>query len=235
MRYFAGALLILAIPAIAQDVGDASISGDLNTNIGSGSTVDSNNATDNVTNNYNSGPPGAASNPVPTASAPTMMGSGGNQSCLIANSTGIQVSIFGVARGEMEQDPECNRRRDAVIMATPNVNGGMGLQVSGISVMCQNPQVFRSMAMVGTPCPVYSITDRKLLLGFDAYAIMRQNPETYIPDYAADRGFWDELLLIGQELPPYETPENNTRSLSDRFRSTSGTNNDRSQSHRASD
>jgi len=227
--------LILAWPAFAQDVGDGSISGDLNTNIGSGSTVDSNNASESVTNNYNSGPPGAMSNPVPTASAPTMMGSGGNQSCLIANSTGFQVSLFGIARGEMVQDPECNRRRDAVIMATPNTSGGMGLQVSGISVMCQNPQVFRSMAMAGTPCPVYSITERKLLLGFEAYAIMRENPGTYIPDYAADRGFWDQLLLIGQELPQYEEPQNNTRSLSDRFRRSGGLIDDRSANGSGSD
>lgn len=225
MRHLACCLLIAASPAFAQDVGNGSISGDLNTNIGAGSTVDSNNPSESVTNNFNSGPPGAMSNPVPTASAPTVMGGGGNQSCLIPSSTGIQVSLFGIARGEMMQDEECNRRRDAVIMATPNASGGMGLQVSGIAVMCDgNPRVFRSMALAGTPCPIYSITDRKLLLGFDAYDMMRQNPETYIPDYAADRAFWDDLLMIGQELPPYEPPENNAASLSDRFRRNGGNN-----------
>lgn len=229
MRHLACCLLIAASPAFAQDVGDGSISGDLNTNIGSGSTVDSNNASESVTNNFNSGPPGAMSNPVPTASAPTVMGGGGNQSCLIPSSTGFQVSLFGIARGEMIQDEECNRRRDAVIMATPNTSGGMGLQVSGIAVMCDdNPRVFRSMALAGTPCPIYSISERKLLLGFDAYAMMRANPETYIPGYAADRGFWDELLMIGEELPAYEPPENNSASLSDRFRRNSGTNDGRS-------
>jgi len=227
---------IIGTAAIAQDIGDGSVSGDLNTNIGAGSTVDSNNETESITNNYNSGAPGAMSNPVPTASAPTVMGGGGNQSCLIPSSTGFQISLFGVAKGEMLQDEECNRRRDAVIMATPNASGGMGLQVSGIAVMCENnPRVFRSMAMAGTPCPIYSITDRKLLLGFDAYAMMRQKPELYIPDYAADRRFWDELLMIGQELPPYEPPENNSASLSDRFRRNGGTNNVRSSGGGASD
>ena len=78
------------------------INGDLNTNIGDGSTVDSNNSTEN--NTYN-GPQGALSNPVPTAMAPTVMGGGGNDSRLIPSSRGVQVSLFGIAEGKAEQDP----------------------------------------------------------------------------------------------------------------------------------
>lgn len=225
---------VLAAPALAQDVGDGSVSGDLNTNIGDGSTVDSNNASDSTTNNYNSGPPGASSNPVPSAMAPTMMGGGGNESCLIPSSTGVQISIVGVSRGEMVQDPECNRRRDARLMGTPQTVGGLGLQVSGISVMCRNAQVFKAMALSATPCPILDIATGRLLLGREAYEKYRGNPSIFVIGYAEDKLFWDTLLKIGEELPDVQDDDNGP-SLSARFRRDSGPDDDRPEARRPAD
>jgi len=216
MRWIACVILTVS-PAVAQD-----INGDLNTNIGAGSTVDSYNTSETV--NYNgagSSPGSQPANPVMSAVAPTMMGGGGNDSCLIPSSAGIQVTLFGVSSGSMEQDPECNRRKDARLLGTPQANGGLGLQVSGISVMCQSPQVFRAMALANTPCPITDVTTGNILIGRSAYVRMRENPEVYIVGYSVDRLFWDTLLLIGQELPD-APPEPERESLSDRFRRTSG-------------
>ena len=94
----------LVSSALAND-----IVGDLNTNIAD-STVDSNNAS--TTNNYNATGAGSAA-PVMSSVAPTMMGGGGGDSCLIPNTKGIQLSIIGISKGGMEQDSECNRRKDA--------------------------------------------------------------------------------------------------------------------------
>jgi hypothetical protein len=205
--------LLIAVPAFAQDV-----TGDLNTtNIGS--TVDSN----NVANTYNgagSSPGSMPASPVMSAVAPTMMGGGGNESCLVPSATGVQVTLFGVTRGTMEQDPECNRRRDARLLGTPQQTGGLGLQVSGISVLCQdNAQVFRAMAMANTPCPIMDMATGRLLIGRDAFLRYRSAPEIYVVGYDQDRAFWNALLMIGQELPDVEQPTVPRISLSERFRS----------------
>lgn len=223
MRYLLAAILIAA-PAVAQDV-----TGDLNrTNIGS--TVDSN----NIQNTYNgagASPGSMPASPVMSAVAPTMMGGGGNESCLVPSATGVQVTIFGVARGTMEQDPECNRRRDARLLGTPQQTGGLGLQVSGISVLCQgNAQVFRAMAMANTPCPIMDIATGRLLIGRDAFLRYRSDPTIYVVGYEQDRAFWDALLMIGQELPDVEQPTGPRLTLSERFRSST-----RADSGRASD
>lgn len=206
-----GAILILIIsPSFAQD-----INGDLNTNIGDGSNVDSNNSSETI--NYNGAGSSPGSQPPPTAMAPTVMGGGGSQSCLVPSSTGFQFSLFGIARGEMQQDPECNRRRDAALLGTPQAIGGLGLQVSGISVLCaDNPRVFKAMALANTPCPIMDVATGKLLIGREAFEKYRQNTD-FIVGYAQDRAFWDALLMIGKDLPDVKKDDNGL-TLSDRFR-----------------
>jgi hypothetical protein len=145
--------LLIALPASAQ------VTGDLNTSSGNtNSTVGSNNITSSDTTTYSGAGSAPFSQPVPTAAAPTVMGGGGNDSCLIPVQNAFQISIFGRAEGRMEQDPACNRRKDARLMGTPQDLGGLGLQVSGISIMCNNAEIFRAMALASTPCPIYSLT-----------------------------------------------------------------------------
>ena len=199
------------------------INGDLNTNI-QDSTVDSNNAS--TTNNYNATGAGSPA-PVGTAMAPTVMGGGGNDSCLIPSSRGIQISLLGIAEGQMEQDKECNRRKDARLLGAPQAVGGLGLQVSGISIMCGNPQVFRAMALANTPCPIMDVDTGRLLIGREAFEKYRSNPSTFIVGYAQDKKFWNQLLRIGRKLK--DVPKNDDRpSLSDRFRRNSRANVQRS-------
>jgi hypothetical protein len=205
-------VLLIAIPAYAQD-----ITGDLNSqNIDS--TVNSNNPVTNY-NGSGSSPGSIPDNPVMSAIAPTMMGGGGNDSCLVPSSTGVQVTLFGISRGTMEQDPECNRRKDARLLGTPQPSGGLGLQVSGISVLCaDNPRVFRAMALANTPCPIMDMASGRLLIGQDAFMRYRSNPELFVVGYELDPAFWDALLLIGQELPDVEEETGPRLTLSERFR-----------------
>jgi len=196
------------------------INGDLNTNIGDGATVDSNNAS--TTNNYNATGAGSPA-PVATAMAPTVMGGGGNDSCLIPSSRGVQISLMCVAEGKAEQDPECNRRKDARLLGASTQVGGLGLQVSGISVMCANAQVFRAMALANTPCPIMDVDTGRLLIGREAFEKYRSKPSVYIVGYHLDKTFWNNLLAIGRKLK--DVPQNDDRpSLSDRFRRNSRTN-----------
>ncbi len=207
-------LILFASGAFAQDV-----TGDLNnvTNIGDDSTSNSNNNTDSTTNNYNSGAPGALSNPVPTAMAPTVMGGGGNDSCLIPNSSGMQVSLFGIAEGSATQDDECNRRKNARLLGAPQQVGGLGLQISGISVMCSSPQVFKAMALASTPCPIFDVNKNELLTGRPAFEMMRGNPGVFVVGYYADQAFWNAFLQIGDDLDEIEEATSNVP-ISERFR-----------------
>jgi len=212
-----GCLLALLSPAAAQ------VTGDLNTNSGNtNSTVGSNNPTTNETKNYNGAGSSPFSQPVPTAAAPTVMGGGGNDSCLIPIQQAFQISIFGKADGKMIQDTECNRRKDSRLLGTPQDTGGLGLQVSGISLMCGNPAIFKAMALASTPCPVYSIAAGKLMMGRGAYITMRSQPAIYVVGYADDQTFWDTFLMMGEELPDVEVDQNTGPSLSERFRRNTG-------------
>jgi hypothetical protein len=118
----------------------------------------------------------------------------------------------------MEQDPECNRRKDARLLGTPQEQGGLGLQVSGISVMCDNPEIYKAMALASTPCPIYSIETGKLLVGRDGYLAMRDNPYIYVVGYAQDQAFWDAFLMMNEELPDVVPQESSGPTLSERFR-----------------
>ena len=214
---YGGALLyvLMALPSAAQ------VTGDLNTSSGNtNATIDSNNVSSSETRNYNGAGSSPFSTPVPTAAAPTVMGGGGNDSCLIPYQQAFQISIFGRAEGKMEQDRECNRRKDARLLGTPQEQGGLGLQVSGISVMCDNPAIFKAMALASTPCPIYSIETGKLLVGREGYLAMRDNPHTYVVGYAQDKSFWDTFLFMGKELPDVLPQENSGPTLSERFRRT---------------
>lgn len=207
-------VILLATSALGGDVtGDFSTSNE-------NSTVDSNNIDETVTNNYNATGAGQAA-PVMSAIAPTVMGSGGNDSCLISKSTGIQITMMGVSNGRMEQDEHCNRRKNARLLGLPQQVGGLGLQVSAISILCQDPTVFRSMMLANTPCPIANTTTGKLLMGKAAIAKYRENPEQYIVGYELDKAFWDALLKVEEE--EYETLKaladtEPKLSISDRFR-----------------
>jgi hypothetical protein len=218
LRRYAGrygcALLCLLTTAVS-----AQVTGDLNTNSGNtNSTIDSGNISTSETRNYNGAGSSPFSTPVPTAAAPTVMGGGGNDSCLIPKQQAFQISIFGRAEGSMEQDEECNRRKDARLLGTPQEQGGLGLQVSGISVMCDNAAIFKAMALASTPCPIYSLETGKLLVGREGYLAMRDRPYVYVVGYAQDQSFWDTFLMMGEELPDVLPQESSGPSLSERFR-----------------
>jgi hypothetical protein len=215
--YYVKTVLFAVLLATSAGAGD--VTGDLSTS-NENSTVDSNNSEESVTNNYNATGAGSAA-PVMSAIAPTVMGGGGNDSCLLPSSTGIQVSIIGISRGEMQQDEACNRRKNARLLGAPQQVGGLGLQVSAISVLCQDPVVFRSMMLANTPCPINDSKTGKLLMGKAAINKYRDSPALYIVGYELDTEFWDTLLRVGEEDTDEETVEDDTPklSLSERFRS----------------
>jgi hypothetical protein len=214
-------LIFVMLSGMTAQAGD--VTGDFSTS-NENSTVDSNNSEESVTNNYNATGAGSAA-PVMSAIAPTVMGGGGNDSCLMPRSTGLQVTVFGFSTGEAIQDDSCNRRKNARLLGAPQQVGGLGLQVSAISVLCQDPVVFRSMMLANTPCPINDSKTGKLLMGKAAINKYRDSPALYIVGYELDTEFWDTLLRVGEEDTDEETVEDDTPklSLSERFRSSKRT------------
>ena len=95
-----------------------------------------------------------------------------------------------------------------------------------ISILCQDPSVFRSMMLANTPCPINDSKTGKLLMGRAAIKKYRDSPALYIVGYASNIEFWDTLLRVGEEYTDEDIIEDTTPklSLSDRFRSSKSRN-----------
>lgn len=192
--------------------------GSLNTS-NNNSTVSSNNNTqdDSVSNTYN-GAGSSSEIPVGSAIAPSYMSSG-VESCLQGSGGSLQTGILGFSKGSYTEDKNCNRRRDAKVLSD------LGMKVAAIAVMCQDKKIWRSMFVSGTPCPL--LQNGKLIVGKRAFLVMKRQPETYIPDYGkvnkrlTDTQVWyNNILRIGETSDEEDTED--LGSISDRFRSTSG-------------
>ena len=186
-------------------------SGDLNTNQ-QGATVDSNNETVTNTNQYN-GAGSASEIPVASAVAPSLM-SGGNDSCLKSLSGGVSTLQVGISAGRYQIDEDCNRRKDAMLLFTLN------MKIAAITRMCQADDVWESMLLSGTPCPL--VVNGKVIVGKNAYLTMKRKPDLFVPNYKKRKKYFDVILGINGENGNgkyKETTENSdNKSISDRFR-----------------
>ena len=184
--------------------------GSLNTYNGDGSNVNSNNHTqdDSVSNTYN-GAGSSSEMPVGSAITPSYM-SNGVETCLKGIGSSVQTVVVGWSKGKYKIDEECNRRRDAKVLSD------LGMKVAAVARMCESVEVWRSMFISGTPCPILS--NGRLIVGKRAFLVMKMNPETYIPDYNKKTKEWyNKILQIGENTDDAE--EDNDVSVSDRFRS----------------
>ena len=190
-------------------LGDNAQEGSLNTYHGSNSTTNSNNNTqdDSVSNTYN-GAGSSSEIPVGSAITPSYM-SNGMDTCLKGTGGSLQTVGVGFSSGTYDVDPECNRRRDAKVLAD------LGMKVSAVARMCQSTDVWKAMFVSGTPCPL--LNNGKLVVGKRAMLVMKRQPETYIPDYNKKTKDWyNTVLNIGGE----DTDEEDTIiSISAKFRS----------------
>jgi hypothetical protein len=190
-------------------LGDNAQEGSLNTYHGNNSTTNSNNeTTDTSTSNTYNGAGSSSEIPVGSAITPSYM-SNGMDTCLKGTGGSLQTVGVGFSSGTYDVDPECNRRRDAKVLAD------LGMKVSAVARMCQSTDVWKAMFVSGTPCPL--LNNGKLVVGKRAMLIMKRQPDTYIPDYNKKTKDWyNTVLNIGGE----DTDEEDTIiSISAKFRS----------------
>ncbi len=205
MRQFFCLLMMFSWVTLAENAQE----GSLNTYHGSNSTTNSNNSTkdDSVSNTYN-GAGSSSEIPVGSAISPSYM-SNGMDTCLKGTGGSLQTVGVGFSSGTYDVDPECNRRRDAKVLAD------LGMKVSAVARMCQSTDVWKAMFVSGTPCPI--LNNGKLVVGKRAMLVMKRQPEVYIPDYSKKTKDWyNNVLNIGGE----DTDEEDTIiSVSAKFRS----------------
>jgi len=219
MRYFVlFALMTLSLSGLAQtreqiegeveieglpsELPDNTQEGDLNSN----TQVNGDNTSGSYNTNKTYNGAGSSGMPVNTAISPSLM-SNGSESCLQSTTGGLQLLSVGVSSGRYTQDIECNRRRDAITLSN------MGMKVAAVSLMCQNPNVWRAMFMSATPCPI--VKSGKLIVGRSALLEIKQNPKLHVSDYSDNKDFYDSLLGVGTNE---STEVESTVSVSDRFR-----------------
>ena len=194
-----GEVEVEGIPSVLPDNDQE---GDLNSNtqVGGNNTEGSYNSS----KTYNGA--GSSGMPVNTAISPSLM-SNGSESCLQSITGGVQLVGLGLSSGKYMQDTECNRRRDSITLSN------MGMRVAAVSLMCQNPNVWRAMMMSATPCPI--IKNGKLIVGKSALLEIKRNPELHIVDYSESKDYYDNILGVGSN----DTTEvESTTSVSARFR-----------------
>jgi len=185
--------------------------GSLNTYHGENSTTNSNNTTqdDSVSNTYN-GVGSSSEIPVGSAITPSYMSSG-MDTCLKGTGGSLQTVGVGFSSGSYKVDPNCDRRRDSKLLSD------LGMKVAAVARMCESVEVWRSMFVSGTPCPL--LLNGKLVVGKRAVLAMKRQPEIYIPDYNKDTKDWyNTILNIGEEDAP---EEDTTVSIIAKFRTTS--------------
>ena len=110
----------------------------------------SNSTTTNSTNNNSNTK--TAVNP---SNAPAMSVYG-QDSCVIPLAAGITVIGFSGTFGSYFVDPDCSRRKMAKLLSQV-----MGMKVAGITLLCQDENVWEAMMNAGTPCPIDGLIGEK--------------------------------------------------------------------------
>jgi len=120
---------------------------------------------------------------VPTANAPSVVVNNSDV-CKVATSGAIQTNILGIATGVVVDDELCQ------LLKLSRQLYASGLKVAAISLLAQDPRVFDSLVMAGTPPPYMGS------IGQEALQKWRSNPDK-IPE--GSTVFNDDVLKINIE------------------------------------
>jgi len=116
----------------------------------------------------------------PTASAPSVVVNN-SDICKVATSGAIQTNILGLATGVVVDDELCQ------LLKLSRQMYAAGLKVAAVSILAQDPRVFDSLVMAGTPPPYMGS------IGSEALEKWKSNPHM-IPE--GSMVFKDDVLKI---------------------------------------
>ena len=103
-------------------------------------------------------------NTPPTASAPSVVVNN-SDICKTAVAGAVQTQILGISSGITVTDENCERIKLARSLYAS------GMKVASVSILCQDPRVWDSLTMAGTPCPYMGS------IGEEASKAWKENPD----------------------------------------------------------
>ena len=122
-------------------------------------------------------------NTPPTANSPSVVVNNSDV-CKTAVAGAVQTQILGISSGITVTDENCERIKLARSLYAS------GMKVASVSILCQDPRVFDSMTMAGTPCPYMGS------IGADAETGWKENMDM-IPEGSMVYAKWsDEIKQI---------------------------------------
>ena len=122
-------------------------------------------------------------NTPPTANSPSVVVNNSDV-CKTAVAGAVQTQILGISSGITVPDENCERIKLARSLYAS------GMKVASVSILCQDPRVWDSMTMAGTPCPYMGS------IGQDAETGWKENMDM-IPEGSVIYAKWnDEIKQI---------------------------------------
>ena len=94
--------------------------------------------------------------------------------CTTGVSGAFQGQLFGFSTGKSVRDENCERLKLSKYLYDS------GMKVAAVSILCQDPRVFKAMRMAGTPCPFFG------KVGDEAAKAWAYSPEK-MPTYELDK------------------------------------------------
>ena len=152
---------------INQSTSDSTVTTD-NTNTNNNNTTSDNtnrninesNSTQTINQNVKSKAPPAS------AIAPSIM-SYSQDLCTVGRSGAFQGQVFGFSTGATVTDENCERLKLSKYLYDT------GMKVASVSILCQDPRVFKAMEMAGTPCPYQGKIGKEATMAWAANASRR--------------------------------------------------------------
>ena len=119
-------------------------------------------------------------NTPPTANSPSVVVNNSDV-CKTAVAGAVQSQILGISSGITVTDENCERIKLARSLYAS------GMKVASVSILCQDPRVWDSMTMAGTPCPYMGS------IGQDAETGWKENMDM-IPEGSVIYAKWNDEI-----------------------------------------
>ena len=119
-------------------------------------------------------------NTPPTANSPSVVVNNSDV-CKTAVAGAVQTQILGISSGITVTDENCERIKLARSLYAS------GMKVASVSILCQDPRVWYSMTMAGTPCPYMGS------IGQDAETGWKENMDM-IPEGSMIYAKWNDEI-----------------------------------------
>ena len=185
LQMFEGMLKLFVSTIVIVVAGTLLVYGDENNNVSGDNTLISGGYTSSSTTTYEAGSSSSSTTTSttnntsniksfpPTASAPPS--SSGIDTCNLGSSFGLQSSIIGISGSTNEIDVTCER-----IKLARELSQVHQMKVAAIALLCQDPRVFASMEMAGSPCPFLGQIGEEAERLWQKYDILRPDYDEYI-------------------------------------------------------